>query len=100
MSSHSRERSSGSNRLERDLARLVRLVDGLEARTVGYLTLAEVRQVAGGDLAAALDAALAEELLLVDHRRRLDEGAAEPTPVTLCRLNRHHPLVQRVAGFD
>jgi hypothetical protein len=63
---------------------LVRLVDKLEEEAAGYLTLDNVQAAVGSDVSSAI----AKGLLLVDHRTRLD-GAS----VTLCRLNRHHPLV-------
>jgi hypothetical protein len=64
-------------------ADLVRLVDALEDRADSYLTL-EAVEAAAGDVSRAIDQAL----LLVDHRTRLDGSQ-----VTLCRLNRRHPLV-------
>jgi hypothetical protein len=69
---------------------LVTLVDGLEDRAESYLTLAAVEAAAGCDVAWAV----ADGLLLVDHRTRLDG-----TPVTQCRLNRHHPLVVRLTSW-
>ena len=66
-------------------AELVQLVDRLEESAASYLTLPEVAAAAP---AAAIDAALEDDLLLIDHRTRRDG-----TRVTLCRLNRHHPLV-------
>ncbi len=65
-------------------ADLVRLVDALEEKAATYVTLEEVQAAAGGDVSAAI----AEDLLLVDYRMRVD-GAS----MTLCRLNRRHPLV-------
>jgi hypothetical protein len=65
-------------------ADLVRLVDRLEDKAESYVTLDEVTAAAGENA----DAAIQEGLLLVDYRTRLDG-----TPVTLCRLNRRHPLV-------
>jgi hypothetical protein len=65
-------------------ADLVRLVDQLEDKVEDYLTLDVVELAAGSSVASAIDAAL----LLVDYRTRLDGS-----PVTLCRLNRQHPLV-------
>jgi hypothetical protein len=65
-------------------ADLVRLVDSLEDRVESYLTLAEIQAATGHDLSKAI----ADGLLLVDYRNRVDGSA-----VTLCRLNRHHPLV-------
>jgi hypothetical protein len=63
---------------------LIRLVDGLEDRAETHVTLDEV--LAAG--ATGVEAAIAEHVLLVDYRTRSDG-----TPVTLCRLNRRHPLV-------
>jgi hypothetical protein len=77
------------------LVGLVRLVDGLESRTSGYLTLDAVR-AAAGPLLDLVEPAVAEDLLLVDHRTRLDRITGEVKPVTVCRLNRHHPLVRRL----
>ena len=54
-----------------------------------YVGLAEI-QSAAGDLSHAI----ADGLLLVDHRTRADGGA-----VTLCRLNRHHPLVKELTSW-
>jgi len=71
-------------------ADLVRLVDQLEDTAVGYLTLEQIEAAAG----ARLDAQIAQGLLLVDHRTR-----ADGTPVTLCRLNRHHPLVAELTSW-
>ena len=65
-------------------ADLVRLVDELEDKAAIYLTLEQVETAAGSDVSAAIT----EGLLLVDYRTRVD-GAR----VTLCRLNRRHPLV-------
>ena len=71
-------------------AELIRLVDALEDRADPYLTLDEVATAAQCDLAHAIDA----HLLLVDYRTREDGS-----PVTLCRLNRRHPLVQEITGW-
>lgn len=71
-------------------ADLVRLVDRLEDDAEGYLTLDEVTAAAGVNV----DAAIAEGLLLVDYRTRLDGGR-----VTLCRLNRRHPLVAELTSW-
>jgi hypothetical protein len=38
-------------------------------------------------------------VLLVDYRTRLDGATGEFKPLTLCRLNRHHPLVQQLTGW-
>ena len=69
---------------------LVRLVDRLEDRAEGYLTL-ETAAAAG---ATDLEAAIAEHVLLVDHRQRVDG-----TRITVCRLNRRHPLVARLTSW-
>lgn len=71
-------------------ADLVRLVDGLEDAADGYLTLDQLEAAAGEALADPI----ARGLLLIDHRTRLDG-----TPVTLCRLNRHHPLVAELTAW-
>ncbi len=71
-------------------AQLVRLVDELEAKASGYVTLEEVEHAVG----AAVSAQIESGLLLVDYRTRLDG-----TNVTLCRLNRHHPLVAELTGW-
>jgi hypothetical protein len=73
-----------------DEADLVRLVDGLEDRAERYLTLEEVERAVGGDVSGAV----AQGLLLVDHRTR-----ADGTPVTLCRLNRRHPRVASLTSW-
>ena len=70
-------------------ADLVRLVDSLEDTAEGYLTLDRV-QSAFGDVSRAIE----EALLLVDYRTR-----ADGSPVTLCRLNRHHPLVKELTAW-
>jgi hypothetical protein len=69
---------------------LIRLVDALEDRASSYVTLDEVR-AAGGQ---GLDGAIAEHILLVDYRTREDG-----TPVTLCRLNRRHPVVAKLTSW-
>jgi len=69
---------------------LVRLVDALEDRAPGYLTLDDV--AAAG--AEGLESAIAEHVLLIDYRRRPDG-----TPMTLVRLNRRHPLVIRLTAW-
>jgi hypothetical protein len=75
-------------------ADLIRLVDRLEDRAAGYVTLADVAQAG----VLETDAAIAANVLLLDYRQRLD-GDGNLEPVTLCRLNRHHPLVQRLTGW-
>ncbi len=72
-------------------ADLIRLVDALEDAAESYITLDQVAAATSG---ADLSSAIAEHLLLVDYRTRLDG-----TPVTLCRLNRRHPLVKRLTGW-
>ena len=71
-------------------ADLVRLVDRLEDEADGYITLEDVERAAASDVSDAI----ANGLLLVDYRTRLDG-----TPVTLCRLNRRHPLVAELAKW-
>ena len=71
-------------------ADLVRLVDKLEEDAAGYLTLEDVQAAAASDVSSAT----ADGLLLVDYRTSLDGG-----PVTLCRLNRHHPLVIELTAW-
>jgi hypothetical protein len=71
-------------------ADLIRLVDSLEDKAESYITLEEVEAAAGGDVSWAI----AESLLLVDYRTRLDG-----TSVTLCRLNRRHPLVAELTRW-
>jgi len=71
-------------------ADLVRLVDRLEDEADGYITLEDVERAAASDVSDAL----ANGLLLVDYRTRLDG-----TPVTLCRLNRRHPLVAELTKW-
>ena len=81
---------------DESLRRLVRVVDGLEAASEGYLELDAVRDAAD---AASVQAALADDLLLVDRRTRLAADTGEPTPVTVCRLNRRHPLVRELLSW-
>ena len=76
-------------------ADLIRLIDELEGRAEGYLTLPEV-EAAGGQ---QVDAAIEASILLVDHRTRLDVTSGELASVTLCRLNRQHPLVQELTSW-
>jgi hypothetical protein len=71
-------------------ADLVRLVDALEEKARSYVTLEDIERAAGSDIASAVAAGL----LLVDYRTRLDG-----TPVTQCRLNRHHPLVKELTSW-
>jgi hypothetical protein len=74
---------------------LVRIVDELEARAAGYVTLDEVEAALGHMAQAAIDAGL----LLVDYRERADAAMGAPRPVTLCRLNRQHPLVRQLTAW-
>jgi hypothetical protein len=71
-------------------ADLVRLVDEMEDAAETYLTLEDVQRRAGADLSGAV----ADGLLLVDYRTREDGST-----VTLCRLNRRHPLVMRLTAW-
>lgn len=69
---------------------LIRLVDRLEDRAEGFVTLDDL--VAAG--ATDVERAIAEQILLVDYRTRVDGSQ-----VTLCRLNRRHPLVARLTAW-
>ena len=80
------------------LADLLRLVDQLEATHPGYLFMDSVH-AAGADQATT-DAAIADDLLLVDHRRRFDRATAEFHDVLVCRLNRQHPTVRSLLASD
>jgi hypothetical protein len=71
-------------------ADLVRLVDRVEDAADGYVTLGQLEVAAGEPLADPV----ARGLLLVDHRTR-----ADGSPVTLSRLNRHHPLVCELTSW-
>ena len=78
------------------LLRLVHLVDDLEGRATGYVTLDQVHAAATTRQIpeATVQDALREEVLLQDQRDRLlPEGGWQQ--VTLCRLNRHHPQVRQ-----
>lgn len=77
-------------------ARLVRLLDGLEAETTGYVTVDDL--AARGVAAADIRQAVEEQLLLVDDRHRMNAARDALEAVTLCRLNRHHPLVRELAS--
>jgi hypothetical protein len=72
------------------LEELIREVDSLEDRADGYVTLDEVRAATREDVGPAVESGL----LLVDFRQREDG-----TPVTLCRLNRRHPLVKELTAW-
>ncbi len=69
---------------------LIRLVDDLEEKADRYVTLEEVERAAG----RAVTEQIAQAILLVDYRHGLDG-----TPVTQCRLNRHHPRVATLTGW-
>jgi hypothetical protein len=73
---------------------VIRLVDDLENRAAGYLRLAEVERALGGPASDAI----ASGVLLVDYRERIDDRG-EREPVTLCRLNRQHPLVRQLTAW-
>lgn len=72
-------------------ADLIRLVDRLEDAADGYLTLDAVREAAPPD---DVSRAINDSVLLVDYRTRLDGS-----PVSVCRLNRRHPLVARLTAW-
>ena len=74
---------------------LVRIVDELETRAADYVTLAEVETALGH----SAQAAIAGGLLLVDNRQRVDLGSGALVSVTLCRLNRQHPLVRQLTAW-
>ncbi len=71
------------------LAEVIRAVDALEDRAPSYVTL-ETLVADLGDVSEAI----AAHVLLVDHRTRVDG-----TQVTVCRLNRRHPEVVRLAAW-
>lgn len=71
-------------------AELVRLVDELEDRAEAPLTLAEVE----GHVGRSLSQEIGDAVLLVDYRQSIDASR-----VTLCRLNRHHPLVRELTSW-
>lgn len=80
------------------LAHFLRRVDDLEVASETYLTVEGLR--ADGLAAAELDQAVADSMLLVDRRTRLDPLTGAETAITLCRLNRHHPLVREITAAD
>ena len=71
-------------------AEFIRIVDGLEDRADTYLTVDAVAAAVGGPL----DTFIADGVLLVDYRTRLDGSS-----VTVCRLNRRHPLVAELTSW-
>jgi hypothetical protein len=73
---------------------LLDLLDALEATADPYLTLDAAQRATSSDLAPLI----ADGILLVDHRHRLlADGRLEP--ITLCRLNRHHPHVKALSTW-
>src|SRR3954454_12605549 len=74
---------------------LVRLVDDLEGRAAGYITLDDVERSAGRSVADEI----AQGLLRGDYREVVD-GSDVPTRVTLCVRYRHHPLLREVTAFE
>jgi hypothetical protein len=74
---------------------LIQLVDGLEDRAAGYLTLDDVERALGGSACEAVE----QGVLLVDYRERIDSRTGARQPVTLCRLNRQHPLVRQLTAW-
>jgi hypothetical protein len=70
------------------------LVDELEEREPGYLTLGTLRSALNPEMYAILEWALRVDLLLVDQRHHIDELSGTTQPVSVCRLNRHHPIVR------
>jgi hypothetical protein len=90
------------------LAALVRLVHRLELE-LPYVTDADLLARAGpgaglpaepAALQALIAAALADLVLLRDHRERYDPGTGATAPVTLYRVNFVHPLVRRALGLE
>jgi hypothetical protein len=79
----------------------VRCVDALESAAERYVTLDDVRRECGVDHAQVdvIQAALEDDLLLVDERRRLEGANDALSPVRLCRLNRRHPLVRQLLAW-
>jgi hypothetical protein len=73
-----------------ELAALVRRIDALEDAAAGPLTLETVTRAVGRELHAEILTAV----LLVDERTR-----ADGSPITLCRLNRQHPLVRSLTAW-
>jgi hypothetical protein len=74
---------------------LIQIVDELEAHADGYITLEQVEEALGHSTADAI----AQSLLLVDYRELVDPSTGERTAVTLCRLNRQHPLVRQLTAW-
>jgi len=78
-----------------EFADLVHVVDDGDAHAEGYVTLFDVESAGGQGVEAAILACV----LLIDHRSRFDQASGETQRVTLCRLNRRHPLVQQLTGW-
>jgi hypothetical protein len=78
------------------LSELVRLVDQLEAEAPGYVRLEQVQDLLD---AALVEAAIAEDVLLLDERLALDAASGELAPTTLCRLNRRHQAVRALLSW-
>ena len=74
---------------------LIRIVDDLEAHADGYVSLEQVEEALGH----SSEEAIAGSLLLIDYRERIDATTGTRTPVTLCRLNRQHPLVRQLTAW-
>jgi hypothetical protein len=74
---------------------LVRVVDALETRAGDYVTLDDVEQALGHSARGAID----EGVLVVDYRERFEARDGSFVPVTLCRLNRQHPLVRQLTTW-
>jgi SNF2 family DNA or RNA helicase len=70
---------------------LIRRLDALEDQARDYVTLDEAQRETNADLSQAI----AENVVVVDYRRRPDG-----TPVILCRLNRHHPTVKELTSWS
>jgi hypothetical protein len=74
---------------------LIQVVDALETRAADYVTLADVESALGRSVQPAID----EGVLVVDYRQRVDARGGSVTVVTLCRLNRQHPLVRQLTTW-
>jgi hypothetical protein len=73
---------------------VLRVLDELEARAEPYLSLDAAERATGQELSSLVD----EGVLLLDYRQRLT-ARGQLEPVTLCRLNRHHPRVMALSGW-
>ena len=74
---------------------LIETVDRLEF-DLAAPTLDDLR--AAGVDEDVIQAAIADLVLLVDQRLRLDLATGAFHPITPCRLNRQHPAVRAIAG--